>query len=400
MSNDPPVLRGTWSFPTTIWFGAGKISMLARACKSRGISRPLFVTDPGLADLDMVTSALAQAQSDGVAATLFSNIKPNPVSANISAGVDALRTAGCDGVIAFGGGSSLDAGKTIALAAAQPEDGIPLWDFEEGRDDWKRAEPPLPVIAVPTTAGTGSETGRSTVVLNEATNRKVIITHPGMMPAIVIADPELTLGLPPHITAATGMDALAHCLEAYCSPFANPLCDGVALEGMRLVHENLTIAVADGTNLAARGNMLAAAAMGSTAFQKGLGAIHAMSHPVGALYDTHHGLTNAVVMPYVLERNRPVIADKLGRVSAYLGLGGGPDAGFDRFLDWCLELRATFEMPHTLAGLGVTPDRFDELAEMAATDPTALANPVQLDTAGFRELFEAAHAGRLARAAG
>jgi len=398
MTNDPAVLRGTWSFPTTIWFGAGKISMLARACKTLGITKPLFVTDPGLAGLEMVTAALAAAEADGLQTTLFSDIKPNPVSANISAGMAALRAADCDGVIAFGGGSSLDVGKTIALAAAQSEDGISLWEFEEGRKDWQRAEPPLPIVAIPTTAGTGSETGRSTVVLNEATHHKVILTHPGMMPGIVIADPELTLGLPAHITAATGMDALAHCLEAYCSPFDNPLCDGVALEGMRLVHENLTIAVDDGSNLAARSNMLAAAAMGSTAFQKGLGAIHAMSHPIGALYDSHHGLTNAVVMPYVLKRNRAAIETGLARVSNYLGLarhGEDAAAGFDAFLNWTLELRAQFDMPHTLAELGVEPNRFDELAEMAAADPTALANPVALDAAGFRQLFETAYAGDL-----
>ena len=398
MTIDPAVLRGTWSFPTTIWFGAGKIAMLARACKTLGITKPLFVTDPGLAGLEMVTTTLAAAAADGVAVTLFSGIKPNPVSANIRSGVDALRTAGCDGVIAFGGGSSLDAGKTIALVAAQSDDGVDLWDFEEGRKDWHRAAPPLPIVAIPTTAGTGSETGRSSVVLNEATHRKVIITHPGMMPGIVIADPELTLGLPAHITAATGMDALAHCLEAYCSPFDNPLCDGVALEGMRLVHGNLMTAAADGSDLAARSHMLAAAAMGSTAFQKGLGAIHAMSHPIGALYDTHHGLTNAVVMPYVLKRNRAAIETKLARVSDYLGLarqGHGAAAGFDAFLDWTLALRTQFDMPHTLAGLGVEPGRFDELAEMAAADPTALANPVALDAAGFRQLFEAAYAGDL-----
>jgi len=394
MTDDHPVLRGTWSFPTTIWFGAGKISMLARACATLGINRPLFVTDPGLANLDMVTLALEQAATDGVSAVPFSDIKPNPVSANITAGVAALRAADCDGVIAFGGGSSLDAGKTIALAAAQPDDGIPLWDSAVGLDAWRRAAPPLPVVAVPTTAGTGSETGRSTVVLNEATGRKVIITHPGMMPGIVIADPELTLGLPAHITAATGMDALAHCLEAYCSPFANPMCDGVALEGMRLIRENLTCAVADGSDLGARANMLAAAAMGSTAFQKGLGAIHAMSHPIGARYDTHHGLTNAVVMPYVLERNRPAIEDKLARVAAYLGLETG-SGGFNSFLEWALELRARFEMPHTLAELGVEEEYFDALAADAAADPTAIANPIALDTTDFRELFEAAHAGRL-----
>lgn len=398
MNTNADNLRGTWSFPTTVWFGAGKISMLARACKTLGIAKPMLVTDPGLAGLDMVTGAIAAAGAENVPITLFSDIKPNPVFTNIKAGVSALRAAGCDGVIAFGGGSSLDAGKAIALQAAQPDDGIDFWDFEEGRRDWQRSASPLPVIAVPSTAGTGSETGRSSVVLNEATNQKVIITHPGMMPGIVIADPELTLDLPAHITAATGMDALAHCLEAYCSPFHNPLCDGLAVEGMRLVRENLTIAVEDGGNLAARANMLAAASMGSTAFQKGLGAIHAMSHPIGALYDTHHGLTNAVVMPYVLKRNRDAIAAKLARVSAYIGLSvdaADTSTGFDAFLEWTLELRRQFEMPHTLAELGVPDDRFDELAAMAAADPTALANPVALTTEDFRELFEASHGGAL-----
>jgi len=267
--------------------------------------------------------------------------------------------------------------------------------MDEGRRDWQSANAPLPTVAIPTTAGTGSETGRSTVVLNEDTGRKVIVTHPGMMPGIVIADPELTVGLPPHITAATGMDALAHCLEAYCSPFHNPLCDGVALEGMRLIRNHLTDAVADGTDIAARSQMLAAAAMGSTAFQKGLGAIHAMSHPIGATYDSHHGLTNAVVMPYVLVRNRDAINDKLSRVSAYLGLPGAASDGFTAFLDWALELRGTFTMPHTISELGVEESAFDALSEAAAADPTALANPVALDVAGFRDLFEKAFRGDL-----
>ena len=395
MSIDHSTLRGTWSFPTTVWFGAGKVSMLARACKTLDISRPLLVTDPGLAAMPMVIDAIAANEVDGIATTLFSDIKPNPVSANVRDGVAALKAAGCDGVIAFGGGSSLDAGKTIALMAAQDADGPNMWAMAEGRRDWQSANAPLPTIAIPTTAGTGSETGRSTVVLNEDTGRKVIITHPGMMPGIVIADPELTVGLPPHITAATGMDALAHCLEAYCSPFHNPLCDGVAVEGMRLIRNHLTDAVADGTDIAARSQMLAAAAMGSTAFQKGLGAIHAMSHPIGATYDSHHGLTNAVVMPYVLVRNRDAINDKLSRVSAYLGLPGAASDGFIAFLDWALELRATFTMPHTISELGVEESAFTALSEAAAADPTALANPVALDVAGFRDLFEKAFRGDL-----
>lgn len=395
MSPDPTTLHGNWNFPTSIWFGAGRISTLARACQTLGIGKPMIVTDPGLASLPMVTDAVAALAAADICAVMFSDVKPNPISRNVFDGVARARAENCDGVIAFGGGSSLDAGKTIALMAAQPENGIDMWSLEEGRKDWQSAATPLPTIAVPTTAGTGSEVGRSTVVLNEETGRKVIITHPGMMPGIVIADPELTLGLPPHITAATGMDALAHCLEAYCSPFHNPLCDGVALEGMRLVRAHLADAVSDGTDIVARSQMMAAAAMGAAAFQKGLGAIHAMSHPISARYDTHHGLTNAVVMPYVLMRNRDAIAEKLARVAAYLGLASDGKQGFRAFLDWTLELRSTFGMPHTIAELGVDEAHFDELAAAAEADPTAMANPVPLDSAGFRALFENAHSGDL-----
>ena len=394
MTLDPKTLRGTWSFPTTIWFGAGKISMLARACKELGIARPLLVTDAGLAGMAMIAEALAANDAAGVPTALFSGIKPNPVGSNIFDGVAALKEQDCDGVIAFGGGSALDAGKTIAMVAAQPADGVGLWDFEDGRKDWRRAADPLPVIGVPTTAGTGSETGRATVVIDEAAQRKVIIFHPGMMPKIVIADAELTIGLPPQLTAATGMDALAHCLEAYCSPFHNPFCDGVALEGMRLVANHLPQAFTDGSDIVARSQMLAAASMGSTAFQKGLGAIHAMSHPIGALFDTHHGLTNATVMPHVLAFNRPAIEAKMARVAAYLGLEGD---GFDAVLDWTLALRDRFGVPHTLAELGIDASRLDDLAAAAAKDPTAMSNPVPLDVPALRRLFEAAFEGRLAR---
>ncbi len=282
--------------------------------------------------------------------------------------------------------------------AAQPPGGLGLWDFEDGRKDWRQANDPLPVIAVPTTAGTGSETGRSTVIGNKDSGVKVIITHPQMMPAIVIADPELTIGLPRDITAATGMDALAHCLEAYCSPFHNPMCDGIAVEGMRLIKEFLPRAVADGSDLAARAQMLAAASMGSTAFQKGLGAIHAMSHPVGAVYDTHHGLTNAVFMPYVLAHNRPAIEEKVARLSAYLGLAenaADTAAGFQAFLDWTLELRRQFDIPNTLDELGVEAGDLDRLAEMAAADPTAGTNPVPLDVAKLRRMLDDAFEGTL-----
>lgn len=394
MTIESSTLRGNWNFPTTIWFGAGRISTLPRACKALGMTKPLLVTDPGLANLSMVVDALAANEAEGCPTVLFSDVKANPISQNVRDGVAALRAAGCDGIIAFGGGSSLDAAKTIALVAAQSED-FDLWTMEEGRKDWMSASAPLPTVAIPTTAGTGSEVSRSTVVLNEETGRKVIITHPGMLPGIVIADPELTIGLPAHITSATGMDALAHCLEAYCSPFHNPMCDGVALEGMRLIREHLRDAVTDGTDMVARAQIMAAASMGAVAFQKGLGAIHAMSHPVSALYDSHHGLTNAVAMPYVLMRNRTAIEDKLTRISAYLGLSDKPAHGFEVFVNWTLELRDCFEMPHTLEGLGVEESRFDDLAKAAEIDPTSIANPVKLDATDYRTMYEKAFAGDL-----
>ncbi|MDE0781303.1 MAG: iron-containing alcohol dehydrogenase [Alphaproteobacteria bacterium] len=394
MTNDPSTLRGNWNFPTTIWFGAGRISTLARACKSLGISNPFLVTDPGLAELPIVKDAITANEAEGFPTVTFSNVKPNPVSRNVIDGVAALRSARCDGVIAFGGGSSLDVAKTIALVAAQGED-FDLWSMEEGRKDWMSAAVPLPTIAIPTTAGTGSEVSRSSVVLDEEARRKVIITHPGMLPGIVIADPELTIGLPAHITAATGMDALAHCLEAYCSPFHNPMCDGVALEGMRLIREHLGNAVTDGTNILARAQLMAAASMGAVAFQKGLGAIHAMSHPVSAVYDTHHGLTNAVVMPYVLMRNRDAIKEKIVRVSSYLSLTSNRANGFQAFIDWTLELRESFGIQHTLKELGVEESRFGDLAEAAAIDPTSNANPVKLDATKYRELYVKAFAGDL-----
>ncbi len=245
---------------------------------------------------------------------------------------------------------------------------------------------------MPTTAGTGSEVGRAAVIMNEETHTKKILFHPKMMPSIVIADPALTLGLPPHITAATGMDALAHCLEAYCVPTYHPMADGIAVEGVRLIKEWLPVAVRDGKNLTARANMMIAASMGATAFQKGLGAIHALSHPVGSLYDTHHGLTNGVVMPYVLAFNRKAIEEKMARLAAWLSL---PDASFAAVMQWVLALRNEVAIPHTLRDLGVGTDRIDELAQMAAVDPTASGNPVPVDVPELKTLFVASIEGRL-----
>jgi len=383
-------LRGNWSYPTAIRFGAGRITELPEAARAAGVKRPLLVTDPRLAKMKMVEDALARLAADGVPPGLFCDIKPNPIAANIEAGVKALKAGGHDGVIAFGGGSSLDAGKVIAFMAGQTR---PMWDFEDIGDWWTRADAGgiLPVVAVPTTSGTGSEVGRAGVITEEASHTKKVIFHPLMMPRITICDPELTVGMPPAITAGTGMDALAHCLEAYCGPSYHPLADGIAVEGMRLVKDNLVRAYTNGSDLEARGHMMSAAAMGATAFQKALGAIHALSHPVGALYDTHHGLTNAVFMPYVLKFNRPAIEAKIARLAPYLGL----EPAFEPFMDWVLELRAGVGVPHTLAGLGVNDKKFDLLSEMAPKDPTAAGNPVPIDAALCRRLYEDALAGRL-----
>jgi len=391
MTPDPKTLKGNWNYPTAMRFGPGRIAELPEACGALGMKRPLLVTDPGLAKLPMIRDALAANEAAGMPTGLFSDVRPNPVGKNIDDGVKAFRDGGHDGVIAWGGGSGLDAGKVIAFMSGQTR---PVWDFEDRSDNWLRADEAgiAPIVAVPTTAGTGSEVGRAGVVLDEATHVKKIIFHPRILPSIVISDPELTVGLPPQITAATGMDALAHCLEAYCAPGYHPMADGIAVEGMRLVKDWLPKAVADGKDLAARAHMLAAASMGATAFQKGLGAIHALSHPVGALYDTHHGLTNAVFMPYVLAFNRKAVEERLTRLAAYLGLR---NPSFAAVMKWVMELRETFKVPHTLKDLGVGDDRLDELSEMAAEDPSAGGNPIPVGVPELRAMFIASLEGRI-----
>ncbi len=389
--DNPQNLKGNWNYPTQMLFGPGRIKNLGQACKMLGMTRPLLVTDPGLAGLPMVKEAIAANEAEGLPTGLFDAVKPNPVGHNVEEGVKAYKDGGYDGVIAFGGGSGLDCAKAVALMVGQSR---PLWDFEDKGDNWKRVDPEgvAPIVAVPTTAGTGSEVGRASVIVDEASHTKKIIFHPKMLPATVISDPELTVGLPPNITAATGMDALAHCIEAYCAPGYHPMAEGIAVEGIRLVKEWLPAAVHDGKNLAARAHMLAAASMGATAFQKGLGAIHSLSHPVGAIYDTHHGLTNAVFMPYVLAFNRPAIEDKMGRLAAFLGL---KNASFTGFQDWVLALREELKIPQKLDGLGVGDERIDEIAEAAAEDPTAPTNPVPAGAAEMRQMFEMALEGRL-----
>jgi alcohol dehydrogenase len=380
-----------WTYPTAIRFGAARIAELGAACGAAGIARPLLVTDPGILPLPIFVRALDALEDAGLDVAVFSAVKANPTEANVEAGLAVMRSGGHDGVVAFGGGSALDCGKVIAFMRGQTR---PMWDFEDIGDWWTRADPAgiAPVVAVPTTAGTGSEVGRAGVITNVATHTKKVIFHPRMMPAQVILDPELTVGLPPVLTAGTGMDALAHCLEAYCSPGLHPMADGIAVEGIRLVKEYLPRAYRTGADLEARGNMLAAAAMGATAFQKGLGAIHSLSHPVGALYDTHHGLTNAVFMPYVLDFNREHVGDKIDRLAAWLGLEGG----FAGFLDFILRLRRDLGIPHTIDRIGVADDaRFAEMAEMAVVDPTAGGNPRQLTAADAVELYRRAYDGRL-----
>jgi alcohol dehydrogenase len=379
----------TWTYPTTILFGAGAAAKVGAACAAAGIRRPLVVTDPRLAGLPPCATVLRHLEEAGLALSLFTSVRPNPVAANVEEGVTAMRAGGHDGVVALGGGSALDTGKVMAFMVGQSR---PIWDFEDIGDYWKRADAAgiLPVIAIPTTAGTGSEVGRAGVITDEATHTKKIIFHPQMMPKTAILDPALTVGLPPQLTAATGMDALAHCLEAYCSPIYHPMGEGIAIEGLRLVKDALPRVVEDGQDLDARGRMLSASAMGAVAFQKGLGAIHSLSHPVGAIYDTHHGLTNAVVMPYVLTFNRPVIDGKIRRLAAWLEL---PAPSFEGFLDWVLGLRRRLSIPHTLAELGVPDGRLDELAVMAAKDPTAGGNPVPVDANALRGLYRHAFDG-------
>ncbi len=382
-------IKSNWNYPTSVKFGAGRIAELPDALKATGISKPLLVTDAGLVNLPVTQNTIKLLRDAGYEVGVFADVKPNPISANVNAGVEVLRRGGHDGVIAFGGGSGLDVGKVIAFMAGQTR---PMWDFEDIGDWWTRADPKgiFPIIAVPTTAGTGSEVGRAGVITDETTHTKKVIFHPLMMPKIVIADPELTVGMPTFITVGTGFDALAHCLEAYCAPGYHPLADGIAVEGIRLVLENLPKVVANPNDIEARGHMMSAAAMGATAFQKGLGAIHALSHPVGALYDTHHGMTNAVFMPYVLVVNRDAIEARIARLAAYCGL----PPSFDAFLHAVTALRSKLNVPHTLRDFKVDDLKRDLIGDMAIVDPTAGGNPVTLARELALEIFDRAYEGR------
>ena len=377
-------LTGNWSYPTAIRFGAGRIAELGEACAAAGMARPLLVTDRGLADLPVTRRALDLMEEAGLGRAVFSEVDPNPNERNVEAGLSVYRNGGHDGGIAFGGGSGLDLGKTLAFMVGQTR---PLWDFEDVGDWWTRADADAihPVVAVPTTAGTGSEVGRAGVITNSQTQAKKIVFHPKMLPVQVICDPELTVSMPPAITAGTGMDAFAHCLEAYCSPHYHPMSQGIALEGMRLVKEALPRAYRNGEDIEARAHMMSAAAMGATAFQKGLGAIHALSHPIGAMHHTHHGTTNAVVMQPVLRFNEAAVRDRLDAAAAYLGIEGGYE-GFHAFVG---DLNESLGIPPTLTALGVTEPDMDRLVAGALADPSVGGNPVAMTEANTRALLEA-----------
>jgi alcohol dehydrogenase class IV len=379
-----PSAQSNWNYPTSVRFGPGRIQELAEVCKSLGMTRPLLVTDPGIAQLPILTTALEAARLGGLSCGVYSGIQGNPVGANVEGGVAAFREGKHDGVIAMGGGSGLDAAKAIALMVGQDR---PLWDFEDVGDNWTRVnvEGMAPLVAVPTTSGTGSEVGRASVIIDESTHVKKIIFHPKMLPTVVIADPELTVGLPPHITAAVGMDALSHNLEAFCAPGNHPQADGIAIEGMRLIHEYLIRAVREPDDIEARSAMMSASLMGATAFQKGLGAMHSMAHVIGAKLNTHHGLTNAVVMPYVLCANRSAIATRMTRLARYLDL---PQPSFMSALDWVLALRSELDIPHTLASLGVTHEHIGTFAPAAVLDPCTGTNPLPFGVPEFTDLFK------------
>ena len=381
-----------WNYPTTMWVGENRIKDLAIACKSLSISKPLIVTDNGLAKSEIILNLLNLLKDNNLSVEIFSKVVGNPTGTNVIEGVKFYKKNKCNGVIAIGGGSGLDVGKAIAFMSGQT---LPIWEFEDVGDNWTKANSDkiAPIIAVPTTAGTGSETGRASVILNEETEVKNIIFHPKFLPSIVILDPVLTLGLPANITATTGMDALAHNLEAYCAPGFHPMADGISLEGMRLINKWLLEAVNDGSNLEARMNMLTAASMGSTAFQKGLGAIHSLSHPVNALNNVHHGLSNAIFMPYVLTFNKDVIEKKIIKICDYLEL---KDSSFDEFIKWILDLRKKLDIPHKLSEV-IKEEDFDieRLSKMALEDPSTSTNPKKMSIDDMKILYEHSMSGKL-----
>ena len=384
-------MKSNWNYPTTVWTGEGRSADLSEACLLANIKKPLFVTDKDLVTLPMTIKTIDSLKKIFKDINIFSKFSGNPFGKNINEGVELYNKGKCDGVIAFGGGSALDVGKGIAFMCGQTR---PIWDFEDIGDYWKRADENKisPIIAIPTTAGTGSETGRASAIINEETGVKKIIFHPKFMPTIVILDPILTIDLPPRITAATGMDALAHNLEAFCALGFHPMADGIALEGMRLIKNSLSLAVKDGQNIKARSEMLAAGSMGSTAFQKGLGAIHSLSHPVNAQFNVHHGLSNAIFMPYVLTFNKKEISKRIVSICDYLGL----EKSFDSFMQWIMDLRIELNIPHKLSDV-VDEEKIDleKLSKMAFDDPSTGSNPKKLTKEDMKTMYQHSISGEL-----
>ena len=382
-------LCANWNYPTAMRFGVGRTAEITEVCQALQISKPLLVTDAGLIKLSFVRDIVETTSAAGLNTGVFSDVKPNPTGKNIEEGVKVFQEGKHDGVIALGGGSALDAGKAIALMVGQSR---PLWDFEDVGDNWLRVDPAgmAPTVAIPTTAGTGSEVGRASVIVDESQHRKKIIFHPDMLPKMVIADPELSRGLPSHITAATGLDAFVHSLEAYCAPGYHPMADGIALEGMRLIKEWLPVAFKRGDDLTARSHMLVASSMGATAFQKGLGAVHALAHPLGALFDVHHGLLNAILLPYILESNRVAIQDKLAHVARCLELD---EYSFDAFFHWLLAFRQALNIPDNLQAIGITSEKAEQIGELAVQDPSAGGNPIPFTAQQYTDIFTRAVTG-------
>ena len=384
-------MKINWNYPTSVWVGENRVKDLSEACKNLSISNPLFVTDKDLINLEMVQNIVSDLKQNYNNISIFSNFTGNPIGENVEEGVKVFNKQKCDGVIAFGGGSGIDVGKAIAFMSGQTR---PIWDFEDIGDFWKRADENkiAPIIAVPTTAGTGSETGRASAIINKQTGVKKIIFHPKFLPSIVILDPFLTIDLPPRLTAATGMDALAHNLEAFCAPGFHPMADGIAIEGLKLIKKSLLIAVNNGKNIDARSDLLAAASMGSTAFQKGLGAIHSLSHPVNAQFNVHHGLSNAIFMPYVLTYNKIYIESRIVSICDYLNL----DKSFDSFLNWILDLRRELNIPHKISEvIDINKINIKELSQMALDDPSTTSNPRKLTVNDMQILYEHSISGEL-----
>ena len=383
-------MKFNWNYPTTVWVGKNRIDDLASACENLNIKNPLLVTDKDLIELPFIKNILASLKKKFSQLRVFSNFSGNPIGENVEEGVEIFKKNNNDGVVTIGGGSALDVGKAITFMSAQTR---PIWDFEDIGDYWKRANNNIfPIIAIPTTAGTGSETGRASAIINKKTGVKKIIFHPKFLPSIVILDPMLTVDLSPRLTAVTGMDALAHNLEAFCAPGFHPMADGIALEGIKLIKTSLITAFNDGRNIEARQNLLAASSMGSTAFQKGLGAIHSLSHPVNSKFNIHHGLSNAIFMPYVLTFNKKFIEKRISTISSFIGL----ENNFKSFLDWIITLRKELKIPHKLSELiQIKPDQIEELSQMALEDPSTATNPSKLKKEDFKKMYEYSIEGKL-----